>query len=66
MRAFLQHWNKQEMRETGDKTALDVMRREIVDLQYRKNEVDHAATYAWVLSLPHSVSEMVKAWTKTW
>ena len=45
---------------------LEVMAKEIVDLQYRMGGVEHAAMYAWVLPSTHSLAQMAAEWHKKW
>ena len=66
VKKMVEKWSTPNSGEKGDKTLLDVMAKEIVDLQYRMGEVEHAAMYAWELPSDHLVAQMAAQWHQKW
>ena len=70
VREFLDRWDQKTGDGKGDMydqtSVLEVMQREIINLQYRLGEVEHAATYSWEVRLPSPISDSAKEWVKHW
>ena len=66
MQEFLDKWDAPEFGEKKDKSILEVMKKEVVDMSYKLVDVEHAATYSWELDLPSPLADKAKEWTKKW
>ena len=66
MDKFVNTWDKLVGEGEHVKSVLEVMREEIVDVQYRLRDVEHCVYYAWDVKLPTPIADMAKEWTAKW